>query len=178
MHLPRSCLYLLRTEIAHATSSVARRHARQEEGRGGTGPHVPDMTSARRLTVDLYLLVGGGGGDGGGGALVLQYVITVSFAAFAEGEINIVSDVQRHFFCDGLGDLDRADAMTAAELARRPMTWKRRARGMKRRAGGRRRWAQAKIPVSVRRPESADGTHPSLAQPSERHAGTAPLARR
>ena len=77
---------------------------------------MPDMTSARRLTVDLYLLVGGGGGDGGGGALVLQYVITVSFAAFAEGEINIVSDVQRHFFCDGLGDLDRADAMTAAEL--------------------------------------------------------------
>ena len=69
MNLPRSCLYLLRTEIAHATSSVARRHARQEEGRGGTGPHVPDMTSARRLTVDLYLLVGGGGGDGDGGAL-------------------------------------------------------------------------------------------------------------
>ena len=55
------------------------------------------MTSARRLTVDLYLLVGGGG------ALVLQYVTTVSFAAFAEGEINIVSDAQRHFFCDGLG---------------------------------------------------------------------------
>ena len=85
---------------------------------------------------------------------------------------------RRYARIDGPGDLDRADAMTAAELARRPMTRKRRARGMKRRAGGRRRWAQAKIPVSVRRPESADGTHPSLAQPSERHAGTAPLARR
>ena len=73
----------MRTEIAHATSSVARRHARQEEGRGGTGQHVPDMASARRLTVGLILLVAGGGGDVDGGE-VLHYVGTASFAAFAE----------------------------------------------------------------------------------------------